>query len=124
MTQVSAPVTGGGPVDRPHERPPTGGGLVDPDRAREVQHWFAALADATRVRILQALSLAPEWCVGDLARAVGLSVSTLSHQLHYLIERGIVTRRPQGRRVFYALSDEHVRHVLLDALAHVGEGKA
>lgn len=95
--------------------------LISDDRGRVAGEWFATLADPTRVRILQALSLAPEWCVGDLAIALGLSVSALSHQLHYLLERAVVTRRKQGRLVYYALADEHVRHVLRDALAHLAE---
>ena len=95
--------------------------LIGDDDGRVAGAWFATLADPTRVRILQALSLAPEWCVGDLALALGLSVSALSHQLHYLRERAVVTRRKTGRLVLYALADEHVRHVLRDALAHLAE---
>lgn len=85
--------------------------------------WFATLADPTRTRILQALALAPELCVCDLALALDMSVSALSHQLRYLRERGVVARRKDGRVAFYSLADEHVRHVLGDALAHVAEGQ-
>jgi len=38
-----------------------------------------------------------------------------------LRERGVVTRRKAGRIAFYSLADEHVRHVLADALAHTSE---
>ena len=95
--------------------------LIGVDAARSAGDWFAILADPTRVRILQALSLASRWCVGDLALALAVSASALSHQLAYLHERGIVTRTKEGRLVFYALADDHVRHVLRDALAHVAE---
>jgi DNA-binding transcriptional ArsR family regulator len=95
--------------------------MIGPDAARGAGEWFAVLADPTRVRILHALSLARRWCAGDLALALGLSASALSHQLAYLDERGIVTRRKEGRLVFCALADEHVRHVLRDALAHLQE---
>ncbi len=97
--------------------------LVGADAARNAGDWFAVLADPTRVRILQALSLARRWCVGDLALALAVSVSALSHQLAYLHERGIVTRAREGRLVFYALADDHVRHVLRDALAHLAEAR-
>jgi ArsR family transcriptional regulator, lead/cadmium/zinc/bismuth-responsive transcriptional repressor len=97
------------------------GQLIVRQQADEAGDWFATLADSTRVRILQALSLSPEWCVGDLALALSLSVSALSHQLRYLRERSVVARRQAGREVFYRLADDHVRHVLLDALAHVTE---
>lgn len=105
----------------PEDVEPILGMLIARDLARLAQDWFETLADETRIRILQALALAPEWCVGDLALALSLSVSALSHQLRYLRERGIVERRRAGRVVFYSLADGHVRHVLLDALAHVQE---
>ncbi len=98
--------------------------LIGPGEAGAAEAWFDTLADATRLRILQALSLTTEWCVGDLALALGLSVSALSHQLRYLLDRGVVTRRRSGRIVFYALADAHVRHVLRDALAHASEQPA
>ena len=97
------------------------GRLIVPEHAQEAGDWFATLADTTRVRILQALSRSPEWCVGDLALALSLSMSALSHQLHYLRERSVVARRQAGREVFYRLADDHVRHVLLDGIAHVTE---
>ncbi len=86
--------------------------------------WFATLADGSRLRILRALSIAPELCVCDLAFALAMSVSALSHQLAYLRERGIVRRRKVGRVAYYALADEHVRHVLADALEHLTETPA
>jgi DNA-binding transcriptional ArsR family regulator len=89
--------------------------------ARASASWFDTLADPTRIRILHALSLAPELCVWDLALLLDLSVSALSHQLRLLRGRGAVTRRKAGRVAYYALADEHVRHVLADAVAHAAE---
>ena len=97
------------------------GRLLSTEAARETAGWFDTVADPTRTRILQALSLAPELCVCDLALLLDLSVSALSHQLRLLRERGVVTRRKAGRIAFYSLADEHVRHVLADALAHTSE---
>jgi len=97
------------------------GRLLSADAARMAASWFDSLADPTRARILQALALAPELCVGDLALLLDLSVSALSHQLRLLRERGAVTRRKAGRIAFYSLADEHVRHLLADALAHTAE---
>jgi DNA-binding transcriptional ArsR family regulator len=99
------------------------GRLLSPDAAQSTAGWFDTLADPTRARILQALGLAPELCVGDLALVLDLSVSALSHQLRLLRERGVVARRKSGRIAFYSLADEHVRHVLADALAHAAEPK-
>ena len=86
--------------------------------------WFDTLADPTRVRIVHALSLADELCVLDLAMLLELTVSGLSHQLRLLRERGVVARRKAGRIAYYRLADEHVRHVLADALVHQAEGGA
>ncbi len=97
------------------------GRLLSTENAQATAVWFDTLADPTRARIVHALSLAPELCVCDLALLLDLSVSALSHQLRLLRERGIVTRRKAGRIAFYALADEHVRHVLADALAHTAE---
>jgi len=97
------------------------GRLLSAEAAQATATWFDTLADPTRARILQALSLAPELCVCDLALLLDLSVSALSHQLRLLRERGVVSRRKAGRIAFYALADEHVRHVLADALAHAAE---
>jgi DNA-binding transcriptional ArsR family regulator len=66
-------------------------------------------------------ALAPELCVCDLALLLDRSVSALSHQLRLLRERGAVTRRKAGRIAFYSFADEHVRHVLDNALAHTAE---
>jgi DNA-binding transcriptional ArsR family regulator len=97
------------------------GRLLSAEAAQATAAWFDTLADPTRARILHALALAPELCVCDLALVLCLSVSALSHQLRLLRERGAVTRRKAGRIAFYSLADEHVRHVLADALAHTAE---
>ena len=100
------------------------GRMLSLETARAGGGWFETLADPTRIRILQALSLADELCVCDLALLLELSVSALSHQLRLLRERAVVTRRKVGRIAFYRLADDHVRHVLADALQHVGDPAA
>ncbi len=97
------------------------GRLLSAEEARATAAWFDTVADPTRVQILQALLLAPELCVCDLGLVLDLSVSAVSHQLRLLRERGAVSRRKHGRIAFYSLADEHVRHVLADALAHAAE---
>jgi ArsR family transcriptional regulator, lead/cadmium/zinc/bismuth-responsive transcriptional repressor len=97
------------------------GRLLSAEASQATAAWFDTFADPTRARILHALALAPELCVCDLALVLDLSVSALSHQLRLLRERGAVSRRKAGRIAFYSLADEHVRHVLADALAHTAE---
>lgn len=105
----------------PDQVRPLLGRTLSPAGAFGVADVFSTLADHTRVRILQALSLADELCVCDLALLLGLSISGLSHQLRLLRDRGAVTRRKAGRIVYYRLADGHVRRLLEDALGHAGE---
>ena len=83
---------------------------------------FRVLGDPTRVRILDVLSRA-EVCVQDLATALGLSESAVSHQLRLLRSARIVRARRAGRNVFYALDDHHVLALFEEGLKHAQEGR-
>jgi DNA-binding transcriptional ArsR family regulator len=96
-------------------------GLAQIEQATAV---FALLADPTRARILHALSLVPRLCVCDVAASLGMSESAVSHQLRLLRINRLVARTREGRIAYYSLADEHVRHVLGDALQHAGESPA
>lgn len=96
-------------------------GTAEIERATAV---FALLADPTRARILHALSLVPRLCVCDVAASLGASESAVSHQLRLLRVGGLVSRAREGRIAYYSLADEHVRHVLGDALQHAAEDGA
>ena len=82
---------------------------------------FGVLADPSRARILHLLAIADDLCVCDIALVLGMSVSALSHQLRFLRERGVVTRRKVGRMAYYRLDDDHLRRLVLDAAAHAAE---
>jgi len=81
---------------------------------------FSALADPTRLRIIEALA-AGELCVCDLAELSGVSQSGVSHQLRLLRDRELVAFRRDGNRAVYRLADEHVRSMLAQGLAHAAE---
>jgi ArsR family transcriptional regulator len=81
---------------------------------------FSALADPTRVRILEALGI-EELCVCDLAELCGISQSGVSHQLRLLRDRGLVAYRRDGNRAVYQLADEHVSNLLAQGLEHADE---
>jgi DNA-binding transcriptional ArsR family regulator len=83
---------------------------------------FHTLGDMTRVRILDALAQA-ELCVCDLAALLNLSESAVSHQLRLLRSLRLVRPRRDGRRVFYALDDQHVTRLFREGLWHVGEAR-
>ena len=89
-------------------------------RIQELADLFKALGDATRLRLLLALSLR-ELCVCELAEAIGMSVSAVSHQLRYLRAARIVKYRRAGKLALYSLDDEHVATLLCNGLDHVVE---
>jgi ArsR family transcriptional regulator, nickel/cobalt-responsive transcriptional repressor len=86
--------------------------------ARVVAETMQALATASRVRILGQLHAGPR-AVGELAEAVGMEPSAVSHQLRLLRHLGLVAGRRDGRRVLYELHDEHVGQMLEQAISHV-----
>lgn len=91
---------------------------LDPDFAFAVADTMQALATASRVRILGRLR-AGEQTVGELAEAVGMEPSAVSHQLRVLRHLGFVVGRRDGRHVVYDLHDDHVAHLIDEAISHV-----
>jgi len=81
---------------------------------------FSALADPTRLRLVEALAHT-ELCVCDLAEIAGISQSGVSHQLRLLRDRGIVAFRREGQRAVYRIADDHVRVLLEQGLDHARE---
>ena len=77
-----------------------------------------ALATPSRVRILARLRESP-CSVGELAVAVEMEQSAVSHQLRLLRHLELVVGERQGRRTVYALHDDHVRVLLEEAVYHV-----
>ena len=94
--------------------------MPDEDSMLDVSELFKVLGDSTRTRILFAL-LAAETCVCDLSELLGASVSAVSHQLRILRQARLVRYRREGKTVFYALADEHVRTLLSQGMEHVQE---
>jgi DNA-binding transcriptional ArsR family regulator len=92
--------------------------LADPSTAGQLAQVFRAMADPTRVRILSALTCA-EMCVGDIATALNMTVSAVSHQLRLLRELRVVRKRREGKHIYYALDDEHVQELFALGLEHV-----
>ena len=85
-------------VARAHER-----GISAEDATR-LSSLLSLLADPVRTRILYALDLVEELCVGDLALALDVSEDSASYALRLLRTAGFVQTRRQGRVVFYRLA--------------------
>jgi len=92
--------------------------LVDGPAAVRLAKTFKALSDPTRVRLISALSHS-EMCVHELAAAVGVSQSAVSHQLRTLREMRLVRFRKEGRHVYYTLDDDHIHGLFDQGLEHV-----
>ncbi|TCS76810.1 ArsR/SmtB family transcription factor [Effusibacillus lacus] len=82
---------------------------------------FKALADDTRFRIAYALSLEDELCVCDVANIIGTTVANASHHLRVLRNNGLASHRKEGKMVFYALADAHVKTIIRMAFDHSQE---
>lgn len=67
--------------------------------------FFSLMADPTRARVLHALDIAEELCVGDLALALEATEDAVGYALRLLRTAGFVISRKEGRVVYYRLSD-------------------
>lgn len=95
--------------------------LIDRDEASRLSGLLGLLADPTRARILYALDVVEELCVGDLALALEATEDSVGYGLRVLRTAGLVTTRKDGRVVFYRLSEgfpeplrEHCLRALVD----------
>ncbi len=111
-------------------QPKTPARLLDESAVRALAETFKVLGDATRVRIIDALSRvrgagAPgsknDLCVQDIADVLGLTQSAVSHQLRLLRSMRLVRTRRDGRQIFYALDDDHIVKLFEQGLEHVEE---
>jgi len=111
--------------DLPHDR---SAGATQPlqqvplssEKAQRMTEFLGFLADPNRLRILSILA-EQEMCVGDLATAVGMNESAVSHQLRTLRTIRLVSSRKQGRHVFYRLQDDHVFNFYQAVVEHLDE---
>jgi DNA-binding transcriptional ArsR family regulator len=79
-------------------------GLGTEDAAR-LSSVLSLLSDPVRVRILYALDLVDELCVGDLALVLDVSEDAVGYGLRLLRTAGLVRAQKQGRTVFYRLAE-------------------
>lgn len=86
----------------------------------DLAELFKVFGDTTRIRILFVLFEA-EVCVCDLAEALRMTQSAVSHQLALLKRSKLVKSRREGKSVFYSLADEHVRTIIGQGMEHIEE---
>jgi len=86
----------------------------------DLAELFKIFGDSTRIRILFVLFEA-EVCVCDLAEALGMTSSAVSHQLRILKQARLVKSRRMGKSVYYSLADSHVRTIIDQGFEHIEE---
>lgn len=91
---------------------------LDHEFTQAVAETMQALATPSRLRILGRLHDGP-CSVNELAVAVGMEASAVSHQLRVLRHLGLVVGHRSGRQVVYDLYDDHVGELLEQAISHV-----
>lgn len=94
--------------------------LPDETELYDLAELFKVFGDSTRIRILFVLFEA-EVCVCDLAKALNMTQSAISHQLKILKQNKLVKSRRQGKSVFYFLADDHVRTIIGQGREHIEE---
>ena len=101
-------------VQRVHENMP------EEDKLYDLAELFKVFGDSTRIRMLFVLFEA-EMCVCDLAQALNMTQSAISHQLKVLKQSKLVSSRREGKSVFYSLADGHVRTIIAQGMEHIEE---
>ena len=86
----------------------------------DLAELYKIFGDSTRIKILYTL-FTEERGVGDIARLLGMTMSAISHQLRILKQARLVKPRREGKMVYYALADDHVRTIFAQGLDHILE---
>lgn len=95
-------------------------GIPEETELYNLTDFFKVLGDSTRIKILLEL-LKNEFCVGELAEILNMTVSAVSHQPQILKSSRLVRKRRDGRTIIYSLADDHVRSVIAQGWEHISE---
>ena len=93
---------------------------LDEEALFEMAELFKVFGDSTRIKILYVL-VESDMSVGDIAQALNMTQSSISHQLRALKNARLVKARREGKTVFYSLADDHVKTIIDQGLEHVAE---
>ncbi len=88
-------------------------------QASPIEAVFRALADPTRRAVYERLAGGDEITVADLTRDSGVTQGAVSQHLKTLKQAGLVSERPDGRRVFYRAQPKGLEP-LFDWMQHYG----
>ena len=94
--------------------------LPKEDDLCDLADLFKVFGDSTRIKILSCLKVG-ELCVNDIALALNMTITAVSHQLRVLKTNKLVKARKQGKEVYYSLDDDHVERIIDCGLDHINE---
>lgn len=94
--------------------------MPDEEMLYDLADLFKVFSDTTRIRILFAL-MDSNLCVADIAEAIDMSQSAVSHQLRTLRQARLVKYHKEGKQIVYELSDDHVYTMLSQGMTHISE---
>jgi len=94
---------------------------LDNETSLRLAEVFKVLGDQTRIKLLALLASEQEMCVCDIAQALGMGQSAISHQLRVLRDARLVKFRKLGKEALYSLDDDHVLTLMGQGLEHVRE---
>ena len=86
----------------------------------DLAELFKIFGDTTRIKILYVL-FESDMCVCDIAAALNMGQSAISHQLRVLKQAELVKSRREGKQVIYSLADDHVRTIINNGMEHIME---
>jgi len=95
-------------------------GPTSEDTITKLADLFRIMGDPTRLRIVLSC-LAEPVHVSEIAERLRLSPSLVSHHLRLLRATRILSGERRGKKIFYSATDEHIRCVICDMVAHVDE---
>lgn len=94
---------------------------LDDQTNQRLAEIFKILGDPTRIKLL-ALLTSGEMRVSDIAEALSMGQSAISHQLRVLRNARLVKFRKEGKEAWYSLDDDHVVRLMRQGLDHVSHG--
>lgn len=90
--------------------------LLDAEEAQSLERLFGVLASGTRLRLIHALMIQGDPCMGDLAESVGMKPAAVSNQLRRLVDMGILATQRHGNHIHYRIVDACISKLLYHGL--------
>lgn len=106
--------------DAPVAVPADAPALLEPATLEAAGELLRALAAPVRIAVVMQLRQSPR-CVHELVDTLGVTQPLISQHLRVLKAAGVVRGERRGREVVYRLVDDHLAHIVVDAVEHVQE---